>query len=81
MQHIKPKIRAFLSNHFHNYELQDDEDLFAVGFVTSMFAMQLVTFVEKEFSISIGNEDLTLDNFRTINALSTLIERKTDAAN
>jgi methoxymalonate biosynthesis acyl carrier protein len=45
-------------------------------FVNSMFAMQLVLFVEQEFNISVENEDLELDNFRTINAITNLVERK-----
>jgi acyl carrier protein len=73
---IKKKIKLFLSKFFQNYDLKEDEDIFALGFVNSLFAMQLVTFVEKEFEISIENEDLDLDNFRTINALTDLIERK-----
>jgi methoxymalonate biosynthesis acyl carrier protein len=42
-----------------------------------MFAMQLVLFIEKEFQVTIENEDLDLDNFKTINALINLLKRKT----
>jgi len=73
---IRAKIKQFLARFFQNYDLQDDEDIFALGFVNSLFAMQLVLFVEQEFQISVGNEDLDLDNFRTINALANLIRRK-----
>jgi len=38
--------------------------------------MQLVTFVERTFQITIENEDLELDNFRTIKALTNLVMRK-----
>lgn len=76
MQDIKAKLRTFLSQFFGNHNLQDDEDIFAVGFVNSMFAMQLVLFIEQEFQVSIENEDLELDNFRTINAMVSLLERK-----
>ena len=38
--------------------------------------MQLVLFVEQEFKISIENEDLELENFRTINSIANLVERK-----
>lgn len=72
----KAKIKEFLARFFQNYDLQDDEDIFALGFVNSLFAMQLVLFVEQVFRISIENEDLDLDNFRSINALTNLIKRK-----
>jgi acyl carrier protein len=60
-----------------NHELHEDEDIFATGFVNSMFAMQLVLFIEQEFQVTIENEDLDFDNFRTINAIVRLLDRKT----
>jgi len=77
MEKNKAKIRAFLAQHFQNHHLQDDEDIFANGFVNSLFAMRLVLFVESEFAIKIENEDLKIENFRTINALAHLVRRKT----
>jgi acyl carrier protein len=38
--------------------------------------MQLVNFVETAFGITVENEDLDLENFRTIEAIATLVERK-----
>ena len=73
---IKPRIRAFLARFFRDHVLVDDEDIFATGYVNSMFAMQLVQFVEGEFGILVEAEDLELDNFRTVNAIAALIERK-----
>ena len=70
------KIRAFLSKHFQNIELQDNQDFFALGFVNSLFAMQLVLFVEQEFGISIDNEELDINNFRSINAIVQLVRRQ-----
>ncbi len=72
----KQQIRAFVARYFRNHDLRDDEDFFALGFVNSLFAMQLVMFIEKEFGIAVLDEDLDLDNFRSINALAVLIERK-----
>ncbi|MBD2201836.1 acyl carrier protein [Calothrix sp. FACHB-1219] len=77
MNKIQTQIKAFLSKFFGNHDLQVDEDIFTLGFVNSMFAMQLVLFIEQEFQINIENEDLEFDNFRTINSLANLVERKT----
>jgi methoxymalonate biosynthesis acyl carrier protein len=75
-ERYKLAIKAFLLKFFSNHEFQEDEDIFALGFVNSLFAMQLVIFVEKEFSIAVENEDLDFENFRTINAIAQLVERK-----
>jgi methoxymalonate biosynthesis acyl carrier protein len=73
----RAKIKDFLSRFFGSHELHDDDDIFASGFVNSMFAMQLVLFIEQEFQVTIENEDLDFDNFRTINAIVNLLEHKT----
>ncbi len=69
-------IREFLSQFLKGRIVDDDHDIFASGFVNSLFALQLVTFVEKRFQVSVESEDLDLDNFRTIGAILGLIARK-----
>lgn len=73
----KVKIKEFLNRFFRNHELGDDEDIFALGFVNSLFSMQLVMFLEKDFGITVENSDLNLENFSTINAIEDLVMRKT----
>jgi len=72
----KQRIRTYLTKFFPGHELAEDDDIFSLGFVSSMFALQLVNFVEHEFSIVVENEDMELDNFRSIRGLHGLVERK-----
>lgn len=72
----KHALRTFIAEHIHNHEIGDDEDIFMGGFVTSMFAMQLVLLIEDQLKIRLTNQDLKLENFRTINQMVALIERK-----
>jgi acyl carrier protein len=72
----RAKLKAFLGKYFKNLELQDDEDFFALGFVNSLFAMQLVLFVEKELGVPVSNEDLDIKNFCSVNAILRLVQRK-----
>ena len=76
MDNIKTKVKGFLTRFFRNHEVNDDENIFDLGFVNSLFAMQLVMFLEKEFDIKIDNKDLDLNNFKTINAIANLVIRK-----
>ena len=76
MEETKVRIKAFLARYLQNYDLPDDQDIFSLGFINSLFAMQLVLFVEKEFHIDVSNEDLDIDNFRTVNAIVALVEQK-----
>ena len=73
---IQSRLHIFIAQFFSNVELQDDEDIFALGFINSLFAMQLVLFVENEYGISVESEDLDIANFQSINAIARLVERK-----
>ena len=75
MSDVETRVRGFLKRYFRKHELENDEDIFSLGFVNSLFAMQLVMFLEKEFSIQIETKDLNLDNFRTINNIVDLVEK------
>ncbi|HEU4556705.1 MAG TPA: acyl carrier protein [Longimicrobium sp.] len=79
-EQIKTRVREFVSRFFRGHQLQDNEDIFASGYVNSMFAMQLVQFVESDFGVTVESEDLELDNFRTIDAITALVQRKSGAA-
>ncbi|WP_394839055.1 phosphopantetheine-binding protein [Pendulispora rubella] len=70
-------IRNYLTKFFPGHELSDEDDIFSLGFVNSMFAIQLVNFVEHQFGLEIENEDMELDNFRSVRALVELVRRKT----
>ena len=54
---------------------EPDVDLFASGVVSSMFAMELVVYVEKTFDVMVLGEDLAVDNFRTVRRMTDLVLR------
>jgi methoxymalonate biosynthesis acyl carrier protein len=78
-EEIRQRLREFVSRFFRGHDLQDGEDIFATGYVNSMFAMQLVQFVESDFGIAVDSDDLEIDNFRSIDALAAFVERKLGA--
>lgn len=69
------QIRSFITARFPRAEFTDEADIFDLGFVNSLFAMELVMFIENTFQITIPNEELTLDNFRTVALMSALVQR------
>lgn len=78
MDQIKARVRAFVERAIGgSRSIQDDEDIFAMGYVEESFAMQLVSFVEQEFQIAIQSEDLDLNNFRSVSAIASLVRSKT----
>lgn len=77
------KVRRFIENNLvilgEKVKLGDDDDIFQLGYVNSLFAMQLLLFVESEFSIVVENEDMEIANFSTVNNIVTLINDKMHA--
>lgn len=74
MSSVEQKIRTFLGKYVSDPEVDGDLDLFASGLVNSLYAMQLVLFIEKEYGIQVANEDLDYENFKSVNAISTFIQ-------
>jgi acyl carrier protein len=72
---MKDSIRAFLAKHIKDYNVQDTDDIFALGLVNSLFTMQLVLFVEQKFDFEVEADDLDIANFRSVNAIVALVER------
>ena len=52
-----------------------EQDLFASGSFSSLFALELVMHLESAFGIAIGPDDLKLEHFRTVGAMTDLVLR------
>ncbi len=72
----KSRIRAFIARFTGDAAVKDDDNIFELGLVNSLFTMQLVVFIEREFSLTIQNDELNLDNFKSVDAINALIDSK-----
>lgn len=74
------KIRKFIESNLIVYdddiELGDDDNIFQLGFVNSLFAMKMIGFIESEFDIIIENDDLDITNFSSICNVANFINSK-----
>ena len=73
---IRTSVTDFLRQSFRAVRVGPDEDIFASGLINSLFALQLIEFIEGRFQITVTEDDLELDNFRAINAIAGFVERK-----
>lgn len=71
---IEQEVEDFLAGRLKT-SVPRDQDLFATGLVTSMFAMELVVHLESVHGVSIIGGDLKLDNFRTVARMAELVTR------
>ena len=56
-------------------QIAPDEDLLATGIVDSHGVMQLVAFLRERYGVTVGEDDLTPENFQTIAAIGAFVER------
>jgi methoxymalonate biosynthesis acyl carrier protein len=77
---IKEIVREFSSTSINLANWKDDENLFDSGLVNSLFAVQLMTFIEKTFAIEVGPEDLDIENFKSLNAMTAFVLQKNGQA-
>lgn len=73
------RLRAFIVNHFYiSTGLRFDErtSFLESGILDSTGVLELVTFVENELGITVGDHELVPSNFDSIAALSDFIRRK-----
>ena len=69
------QISGFITGRFPQAGITAAEDIFSLGYINSLFAMELVMFLEKTFVITIPNNELHIDNFRTVTAMTGLVGR------
>ena len=73
---IKENVRSFILSSVNIPNFTDDDNLFESGIVNSLFAVQLMTFIEKTFAIEVAMEDLDIENFKSLSAAAAFVERK-----
>ena len=77
---MRAKIREMVASNLNVFdsdvELKDDDNIFRKGFVDSLFAVQLIAYLEQEFEVPVDNEDLNIENFSSVDAMVSFVERK-----
>jgi acyl carrier protein len=77
---VKATIRSFIQRSIAVPGLDDDADLFESGIVNSLFAVQLMTFIERTFAIEMGMDDLEIYNFKSLNSTTGFVMRRSRVA-
>ena len=76
---IKDHTRKFIVETFlygNEDALEDDTSLSETGIVDSTGILEIIAFLEEEFSIHIKDDELTLENLDSIALISRFIEYK-----
>jgi acyl carrier protein len=80
MEKIKEELREFIAESIlfssNGYQHGDETSFLDHGILDSMSIMDLVLHVETEFNVKIEDQEITPENFDSIEKLAAYIERK-----
>jgi len=79
MRELKDKIRTFVVENFlfgNNKNLEDTTSFLEEGIIDSTGVLELVTFIEEEFSIVVEDEELIPENLDSIYNVTAYLEKK-----
>lgn len=69
---IKEKLKSYFKE-YSDYQPEDDEDLFESGTLDSFGIVEFLTFLQEELHADVEIEDITMENFSTLNKIIELI--------
>jgi acyl carrier protein len=77
---VKDNIRKYVAENFlfssNGFTLDDDESFLEAGIVDSLGVVELVSFVEENYKISVPDDDIVPDNFDSVDNLAAYIARR-----
>ena len=53
-----------------------DDDLIRQGIVDSAGVLQIVGFIEQHYGVQVADEEIAVENFRTVSSIADLVARK-----
>jgi len=80
MSETRDKIRAFIMENFlfgNDQGLKDDTSFLDEGIIDSTGILELVSFLEDEFDISVEDDEILPENLDSIKNVVAYLERKT----
>ena len=80
MPNLESEIRKFITENMlfgaDGFSYDDNDSLLEAGIVDSIGVMELVSFVDKTYKVTVPPEDISPDNFDSISRLANYIRRR-----
>ncbi len=79
---VRERIKGFILEKFplaRKQGLNNGDQLLERGIVDSLGVLDLVSFLEQEFAISVSDEELVPEHFRTIECLAAFVQKRSGA--
>ncbi|MEX2306704.1 MAG: acyl carrier protein [Pirellulales bacterium] len=78
-EEVAASIRRFILEQFpvaRSRGIDADDSLLTHGVIDSMGVLEVVTFIEKEFHLTVTDDELLSDHFESISKITDMVVRK-----
>jgi acyl carrier protein len=79
-EHIIDRTRAYIVENFlymrPDFRLGETDSLLERGIIDSMGVMELVAFMESEFGVTVGDDDVTEENLGSLRAIGGFVSAR-----
>lgn len=69
-------VESEISKNQKNMKIKNTDSLIEEGIFDSMALMKLISFLEENFKIQIAGDELVLENFENIDAITSFVNEK-----
>lgn len=80
---VEQKLKQFIVENFYvsdPAEIRDDTLLVTTGVIDSTGMLEMISFLEEAFGISIADSEMTPENLESIERMTRFVSRKQQAA-
>lgn len=79
MDDVRARIRSFISDNFYlSGPLVDDASLLDEGVIDSTGVLEVIAFLEREFSIAVEDAEMLPENLDSVERIEAFVRRKTE---
>jgi len=76
---IKEQVRKFIITNFYVADpaaLKDDASLLDAGIVDSTGVLEVITFIESEFGVTVDDAEMLPENLDAVNHIAAFVQKK-----
>jgi acyl carrier protein len=82
-EEIRGKVSAFIKQNYlfdESKQIDSSASFLGTGILDSTGILEMITFVEEQFGVTFLDEELTSENFDSIDRVVAMLERKVGSA-
>jgi len=72
---VREEVEKYIAKLTNEHEIDHAQNLFESGFLSSLDVLDLLSFIENTYNITVSDDDLEVENFGSIDNMVKYIEK------